>query len=154
MELIKVTESHLQSMMEWFPDQQTLKDWAGPGFRYPYDEMTFREDLNLDQLVSRALVSDGGELLGFGQFYSRLGRCHLGRLVVNPGCRGQGVVDELINQLAALGMPALQTTECSLFVLQHNRAAVHAYQRNGFEQADYPEQSPMDNCIYMVKTER
>lgn len=151
MELVKVTTGHLQSLMTWFEDEAALKDWAGPGFRYPYDEASFREDLNLNQLVSRALVAEGEELIGFGQFYSRLGRCHLGRLVINPGCRGQGAIDELIGQLAALGIPALQAAECSLFVLQHNRAALRAYRRNGFEAAEYPEASPLDNCIYMLK---
>jgi ribosomal protein S18 acetylase RimI-like enzyme len=63
-------------------------------------------------------------LAGFGQYYLRAGRCHLGRRAV---------------------------ATYSLFVLPGNERALHLYQRLGFEPACYPEPDPVfDDCIYMV----
>lgn len=151
MRLVPPTENHLLEMMTWFTTEQLLTDWAGPNFRFPFDQMTFCEDLKLKELNSYALVSPNYELLGFGQFYERMRKCHLGRLVVNPSCRGQGYASNLITSLCDLGMRELQLNQCSLFVLAHNESAMKAYKKFGFCEAIYPEPIGLDNCIYMVK---
>lgn len=70
--------------MSWFSTEEELSIWSGPGFRYPFDLSSFKEDLKLDSLKSFSFVSHERKLLAFGQYYPRLGKCHLGRLVVNP----------------------------------------------------------------------
>jgi len=151
MRLAQLTENQLQEMMTWFTTEQELIDWAGPNVRYPFDQSSFSEDLKLNKLNSYAFISPNFELLGFGQFYECMGRCHLGRLAINPKCRGQGYAFELIKQLCAIGLSELQLKECSLFVLLHNKYAIKAYEKFGFSVASYPENMPLDNCIYMVK---
>jgi ribosomal protein S18 acetylase RimI-like enzyme len=89
--------------------------------------------------------------LAFGQYYLRLGNCHLGRLIVNPNFRGQGIASHLINQLSTLGRSDLRTDSCSLFVLGHNKSAIKVYTKLGFSMADYPEEIPLKNCFYMVQ---
>ncbi|MGB0495041.1 MAG: GNAT family N-acetyltransferase, partial [Kangiellaceae bacterium] len=96
-------------------------------------------------------TSNDGNLLAFGQYYLRLGRCHLGRLVVNPELRGQGIAYHLINQLSEIGMSDLNTNSCSLFVFERNKNAIQAYAKLGFSVADYPEKMIMENCLYMVQ---
>jgi len=151
MKLINPLEEHLMEMMSWFSSQKELSDWAGPGFRYPFEKFSFVEDLNLHKLNSFSLISEEGEFLAFGQYYLRLGKCHLGRLIVSPKYRGKGIANELLNRLSTDGLIDLQVLEISLFVLTHNEAAIKAYEKFGFVISEYPEEIQLENCIYMIK---
>lgn len=151
MYLTQPSNTHLIELMSWFPTEEALSIWSGPGFRYPLDINTFKNDLKLDSLKSFSLVSTEGDFLAFGQYYLRLGKCHLGRLVVNPSFRGQGVVSHLIEKLSVMGKSELKTDSCSLFVLGHNKSAIQAYTKLGFSIVDYPDEIPLENCLYMVK---
>ena len=151
MRLTQPSDANFIELMSWFSTEEELSIWSGPGFRYPFDLSSFKSDLKLDSLNSFSLVSTEGSLLAFGQYYQRLERCHLGRLVVNPNLRGQGIASNLIHQLSVLGKSDLKTDSCSLFVLGHNKSAIQAYTKLGFSMADYPEEIPLENCFYMVK---
>jgi len=151
MHLIEPQENHLIELMSWFNNAQELENWSGPNFRYPYNFSSFIDDLKLSTLNSFVLVSKQSEFLAFGQYYQRLGRCHLGRLIVNPKCRGKGLALELMRHLCELGLNDLELNECSLFVLTHNKSAIKAYEKFGFSFTDYPEEMPLANCLYMVK---
>jgi ribosomal protein S18 acetylase RimI-like enzyme len=152
MQLIEPIESHLIEMMSWFSNKQDLENWSGPNFRYPFNLSSFTFDLKLNTLNSFALVSNESEFLAFGQYYLRLGKCHLGRLIVNPKCRGKGIALELMRQICVLGINELEVEECSLFVLTHNESAIKAYEKFGFTFSHYPEKIPLDNCLYMIKS--
>lgn len=151
MRLIQPSDPNFIELMSWFSTEEELSVWSGPDFRYPFDLSSFKSDLKLDSIKSFSLISTEGNLLAFGQYYMRLGRCHLGRLVVNPNLRGQGIASHLIQKLSVLGKSDLNTDSCSLFVLGHNKSAIQAYTKLGFSMADYPDELPMDNCFYMVK---
>ena len=77
--LAGTTRDHLRQMMAWFPNGASCALWGGPEFRYPFTEATFVADSRCDKLPTYSLVGDDGTLLGFGQYYDRVGRCHLGR---------------------------------------------------------------------------
>lgn len=151
MSLVVAEKAHVIELMSWFPDQFALESWSGPGFRYPFTEASFIEDLNPFDSNSFVLLSEQQELLAFGQFYLREGRCHLARLAVNPKFRGKGIAAELMQGLMSKGSQLLKVDECSLFVLTHNEPAIRAYQKLGFEFAEYPDQVGLDNCLYMCK---
>ncbi len=151
MRLTRPSDQDLIELMSWFLNKDELNIWSGPNFRYPFDQSTFKSDLNLNTLKSFSLISSEGELLAFGQYYLRLGKCHLGRLVVDPNRRGQGIAAHLINQLSTLGKSDLGTNACSLFVLEHNKSAIKAYTKLGFTMSDYPEIIPLHQCFYMVQ---
>jgi ribosomal protein S18 acetylase RimI-like enzyme len=146
--LVPVTRRHLGELMGWFPDARSCAAWAGPEFRYPYDEATFREDIRLD-LPSHSLV-EGDDVLAFGQYYLRAGRCHLARLVVSPIHRRRGIGLRLVRELARTGCERLGTRECSLFVMEDNAAAIATYRRAGFAFAAYPGEIPLADCAYMT----
>ena len=152
MQLIEPLESHLIEMMGWFANAQELENWSGPNFRYPFNLTSFTDDLKLKTLHSFVLESNEAEFLAFGQYYQRLGKCHLGRLLVNPRYRGKGIALELKRQICKLGLKKLAVEECSLFVLTHNQSAIKAYQKFGFTFVNYPEDMPLDNCLYMIKS--
>ena len=151
MRLTQPSDENFIQLMSWFSSEDELSIWSGPNFRYPFDLISFKSDLNLNTLKSFSLISSEGALLAFGQYYLRLGKCHLGRLVVNPSLRGQGIASHLISQLSVLGKSDLSTESCSLFVLGHNESAIQAYTKFGFSMADYPEKMPLENCFYMVQ---
>ena len=165
MRLTQVSQDHVLQMMSWFNDADSLFAWAGPGFRYPFTHDSFTEDLKLDTLVSFSLVTHDGELAGFGQCYLRHDECHLGRLLIAPNFRGKRcqigpqaslkVSHILIHQLIEQGCKELGVTlipgSVSLFVLNHNLAALNLYLSLGFVESLYPEPIPIDNCIYMIK---
>lgn len=148
--LVPATHDHLLQMMPWFPTRESCVRWGGPAFRFPFDESSFREDTKVAELASFALVDAAGGLLGFGQYYAREGRCHLGRLVIHPDRRGQGLGTRLISSLATLGSEELRARECSLFVSTGNENAERLYGRLGFVRAPYPGGEPIPQSHYMV----
>ncbi len=101
------------------------------------------------ELPSFSLVGDDRELLGFGQYYLRAGRCHLARLVISPRHRGRGLGAFLVRALCRRGCRKLGARYCSLFVLLDNIRAVKLYRRLGFALATYPGELPQ-GCVYMV----
>lgn len=152
MQLIKSTQDHQALMMSWFTDQESISIWGGPDFHYPFTPETFKADTKFEELNSYSLIDDANCLLAFGQYYLRVGRCHLGRLVVSPLHRGNGFGVQLIKALSELGLKDYGVNTYSLFVLERNVRALKLYQKLGFEVATYPEQIPIDNCLYMVKS--
>lgn len=125
--------------------------WGGPQFRYPVTQETFLADVKLSELKSYSLINEANELIAFGQYYLRVGRCHLGRLAVTPKQRAKGFGKLLIHKLMGMGCDELKVKESSLFVYELNTYAVEVYKRLGFELTPYPEYIPIEHCLYMVK---
>src|SRR5687768_17388388 len=98
MNLVTAAQTHLLEMLHWFPDRHSCAIWGGPEFRYPFTEATFREDIRL-HLPSYSLLGNDGALIGFGQYYLRVGRCHLARLIVSPQHRGRAAGAFMIREL-------------------------------------------------------
>ncbi|MEO8223843.1 MAG: GNAT family N-acetyltransferase [Gammaproteobacteria bacterium] len=143
--------AQLPELTSWFPDERSCQTWGGPEFRFPFTEVTFREDAKLDSLPSWALVQDDGAFVGFGQYYLRAGRCHLGRLAIAPILRGRGLGSTLVHELCQRGKAELGVESFSLFVLSSNESALGLYRRLGFSVVPYPEPLPgVEGCMYMV----
>jgi len=152
MKLINANDSHIKEMMTWFRNEQSLSLWSGPNFSFPFTFDSFKRDLKIEDLSSFTLVDDKENFIAFGQYYLRLGKCHLGRLVVNPKARGQGIGRYLIDCLSQRGCEALNVSKISLFVLEHNKSALNLYLNYGFTENDYPEPLPLKNCLYLIKS--
>jgi len=151
MKLEPANSEHLQALMTWLPDLRQCRQWGGPAFRFPFTAQTFIEDCRWPDLPSCVLVNEQGEPLAFGQYYKRLDRCHLGRLIVSPEHRGTGLGRTLVIELSRKGCRELNTSECSLFVLKDNAPARALYRKLGFEFADYPERHEwLEGCDYMI----
>ena len=151
MNLVKPTIEHFQQMTAWVHTRHDVLQWAGPNARFPMTPKSLMKDFKLTELISYSLLNQNAQFVAFGQCYERLGCCHLGRLIVAPEHRGKGLVNNLIHQLSAIGCAELNTQRCSLFVFEDNAAAINAYNKCGFEVAAYPDEIPMEACLYMVK---
>ena len=149
--LIEATKAHVPEIMTWFPTEHSCRVWGGPQFRFPFTVETFLADSKLMSLASYALIRESAELCGFGQFYLRVGRCHLGRLAVAPAHRGRGLGTQLIEMLLREGKKTLGVTESSLFVHLSNTAAIALYERLGFTRSPDPEPGlAIPNSLYMI----
>jgi len=149
--LEKPTSDDISTLTTWFTTEQEFTTWSGPNIRYPFDCSTLMTDLKIDSLSTFILRSQHNELLAFGQYYERIGRCHFARLVVNPARRGQGIASELLNHLQQAAQQELATSEYSLFVYADNTAAIRAYHKYGFAVEPYPDDTTLDNFVYMVQ---
>ena len=152
--LASFEESHLPALMSWFTDEESCRVWGGPDFHFPFTEESFRESAKLDAWRSWSLLRPDGGLVGFGQYYERLGRCHLSRLVIAPAERRRGLGETLVRGLCARGREELGVETVSLFVLEDNEHATRLYRRLGFRITPYPEPSPkLVGALYMVASD-
>lgn len=153
MKLVPVKQEHLLEMMEWFPDRASCTLWGGPEFRFPFTPEQFLADSKWQELPSFALIDDSDALCGFGQYYLRVGRCHLGRLAIKPANRGKGLGTRLISMLTQEGKRELAVAQCSLFVYPTNTSARALYEREGFTCVPYPDESFQSlDYHYMIRT--
>lgn len=150
--LFEAKPEQLPVLLSWFESQHDIYYWGGPGLTYPIDLESFAKQIRFRELDSYGLVDCSGQLLGFGQFYRRLNRHHLGRLAVAPDQRGKGLSKPLIAGLVKQAERKLGSAEASLFVMADNIPALKSYQSLGFEQRPYPEplSEGLQNCPYMV----
>jgi len=151
MRLVRSSETHIREIMTWFPDRHACAQWGGPGTRFPFTEDSFLEDIHWGKLPSYCAVSAEGDLLGFGQFYEKLGRCHLARLAVAPAFRGLGLGKGFISSLMRISKNQLGKNEFSLYVMEQNKPAIACYQSLGFRRAEIPEAViDLKDCIFMI----
>jgi ribosomal protein S18 acetylase RimI-like enzyme len=151
MKIEKAQSEHVREIMDWFPDLESVNRWGSPYMRYPLREETFFEDIYWDRISSRIARYEDGRLLGFGQFYPKLGRCHLARLIINPVFRGRGQGEAFIGALMKHGSGHLDTAEFSLYVMTANKPAYNCYKNLGFSLATYPHGDPhLENCVFMI----
>lgn len=144
-----IEDAHISALMSWFPDAASVAVWS-PSNHFPFERERFIHESKLAELASFMLVDARNTPLAFGQYYNRLQCCHLGRIVVDPARRGQGLGRELILKLLAKGTRELGLQRCSLFVLESNTDARKLYSRIGFLETPYPETLPLPNCLYLT----
>jgi len=148
-EIAQIENAH--EILNWFPDKESVIRWGSPYMKYPLHEIEFLEDIQWGEIDSRVARGEDGRLLGFGQFYLKLGRCHLARLVINPDLRGRGLGEEFVAALMRHGSEQLETERYSLYVMTANRSAYNCYKSLGFELAEYPHGDPkFEDCVFMI----
>jgi ribosomal protein S18 acetylase RimI-like enzyme len=138
MDIVRTREADIETLKTWFPDRESSYFWCGPGLRFPFTHQSFIEDIHWERIPAYSLLDSHGELSGFGQFYAKSGRCHLARLVISPKHRSKHLGREFISRLMSIGMHALRTTECSLFVVNFNDRALRCYRALGFVKSPCP----------------
>lgn len=151
LKLIPCTKEHIYFLSTWCSSLQEVEQWAGPDIRFPYTPETFLMDIKYQELSCYGLINQKNELVAFGQFYERLSNCHLGRLIVNPHFRGQGIAKKLVIYLSKQAISTLKLHKLSLFVYSNNVPALTLYKKLGFIEKDYPENLSITNCLYLTK---
>lgn len=117
----------------WLPDAASCLRWAGPGLRFPFTLAELPALLAVNGGASYCLPDASGAPCGFGQHWVLTpGLVHLGRIIVAPGARGQGVGRQLCEQLIARALQASGAGAVTLRVYRDNPAALALYARLGF----------------------
>lgn len=145
------TLGDITQLSQWFQSSEELTLWGGPNLSFPIELDKFINEIGIETIDSFCLTANN-EMLAFGQFYLRLGRCHLGRIIVNPHQRGLGLSAPLIKFLIETGCEKLGVKQASLFVYASNTIALKTYHNLGFNAEPYPEKLPGENCLYMINT--
>ena len=150
-DLKSIQQEHLATITGWLPDKDMCRRWAGEGLRFPMTPETLYNDLGLSQRTTRVLLDDAGALLAFGQYYNRLGRAHLARIIIRPDSRGRGVGRRFIELLMTEAVRSLNAKELSIFVDNQNRSVLPLYERLGFVEHPYPDSAPaLASSLYMI----
>ena len=150
--LTEASEEDIDQLMSWFPNANAISIWGGPEFRYPFTRETFHRDVLWSEMASYCLRDPAGQIVAFGQFYDRVGRINLARLVVHPESRGQGAGRRLISGLMAAARPLFHLSEFSLFVYEDNTPALECYKSMGFVVTEYPGEMPTgETCLYLTR---
>lgn len=128
-------------MVGWVPDAEALHLFTGTRLTWPLTAAQL-PTMEGDGLSAWMLVEDGTEaVLGHVDLTVDGEVARIGRVLLDPACRGHGLAHVLIG-LAIEQARALGATELLLNVIAGNEAAIRTYARAGFvemPQSDRPE---------------
>lgn len=138
------------ALASWLPDAQACLRWAGPLIPFPIAVESLAQQLFVPGGASYFLAGPGDQVLGFGQHWVRRpGTMHLGRIIIAPDARGQGLGRELCTQLISKGTEATGAGAVTLRVYRDNEVALSLYKSLGFVAVE-PESS--EEALFMVRT--
>lgn len=124
---------HFATLGEWIGDAEQCLRWAGPKLDFPFDRASLQSLLETEPGDSYALLDQHNQLAGFGQIFRREPATgHLGRIIIDPRRRQQGVGQILCSELIQAGVRAHGFRAISLWVYLDNAPAVQLYRALGF----------------------
>lgn len=133
----------------WVPDPEACLWWAGPRVPFPFSAAELPRLLAVSDEQSYCLAEETRSPLGFGQHWVlRPGAVHLGRIIVSPAARGQGLGRLLCELLLTQALGATGAREATLRVFRRNTAAPALYSSLGFARVE-AESSP--EVLFMRK---
>jgi ribosomal-protein-alanine N-acetyltransferase len=139
-----------EAITSWVPDASACLRWAGPRVRFPFSAAELPALLTVPNGSSYCLA-DVTALYGFGQHWVVTpGAVHLGRIILSPEMRGQGLGRVLCQQLAAKAMQNTGANTVTLRVYRDNAVAVALYASLGFT----PVESESDADLLFMKSIR
>ena len=118
-----------QQASTWIVDAEGTLLFAGPALPHPWSAEDLLATRNQGWQVFALRQAD--RAVGIGSIHTNAERAHLGRLLVDPNCRGQGLgkalVLELLDHAHQLGFQRV-----TLNVYEHNTIARQLYEKLGF----------------------
>lgn len=132
--LRRATPADVAVTLAWTPDDDALRNWAGPSTRCPATAESLWAEINHADATAFALESPEHGVVGFGQVRFREQTYgHLARIIVSPHHRGLGLGRLLCRELmreAVRLYPAIMAY--SLYVFLDNANAIALYRSLGF----------------------
>lgn len=128
----------LQALLKWISSEEELRIWSGPGFRWPLDtcqlQAYLEESKSGHRLLWSAVTIQDRILVGHAslalQAEGSVGR--LGRIVIDPARRGEGLGRALVTAAVAAGFTKTWIHTMTLGVYRHNTPARRLYESLGF----------------------
>lgn len=136
--------SDAEYLIHWIKDERVFSMWCADRFTYPLTEeqlQKYKENYDNDEhgWIFTALNETGspvGHLLMRAADYENQS-VHLGFIVVNPDCRGQGYGKEMVSLAVNYAFEILKVKRVTLKVFENNRTARQCYQSCGFRDEAY-----------------
>lgn len=133
LELRTFRPDDVDTLISWFPTEDSLQDFAGPGIQWPLNRAQLDDRLGTPGLQAWTAYQPPStepighiELLPTGPHQARIDR-----VALSPAHRGQGLAPELV--CAALAHArALDCRAVDLLVFAGNASAVRTYLSVGF----------------------
>jgi RimJ/RimL family protein N-acetyltransferase len=137
-ELRPTVVEDLQLLLRWISSEEEMRLWSGPGFLWPLStgqlHAYFEQSRSGLRLLWSAVTTQDGALVGHTslaiQAQGATGR--LGRVLVDPGRRGQGLGRALVTAAVAAGFAQTRIDTMTLGVYRHNTPAHRLYESIGF----------------------
>ncbi|WP_104131504.1 GNAT family N-acetyltransferase [Cryobacterium sp. M91] len=124
--------------------------FAGPSLTWPPTVEQFEEIAKRPGL-SASVVDDDESQAAWGHFDLTVqgGSARLGRVIVDPRCRGQGL-GHTLTQAVIEKARGLGVSKIRLAVVTDNEPAVKAYRRAGFKEVVDPERPLFTTMAYQI----
>ncbi|WP_417068683.1 GNAT family N-acetyltransferase [Niveibacterium terrae] len=127
------TIADFQTILSWITSAETLKLWGGPSLSFPPAIDRSWREIEAGPENAFVLVDQQGLVVGFGQTLLREpDAVHLGRIIVAPTRRGQGVGRHLCKALLQLALERQHPSRITLNVYRENASALSLYTALGF----------------------
>ena len=150
MEFRLTQENDVLELSCWFKSKSDIKNWAGPKVEFPFTFEQFKKEIGFNIMTSYSLL-ENNELLGFVQVFDKYDSIHIGRVVIHPNKRGNGLGVILMEYL--FETYNILNKSYSLFVYKDNIIAKNLYEKIGFKQAESSTNYEKENnCFYMKKS--
>ena len=131
--LLPAVPEHLRAVLHWINSAEELRLWGGPLLTFPPDVGKTWREIGAEDGNTFVLLDAAGSVAGFGQVLAHgSGVSHLGRIIVSPALRGQGVGRLLCEQLIAAALERHHPERITLNVYKSNTSAVELYRSLGF----------------------
>ncbi len=159
----KFKQQDISTLLIWLEgtDNRFLYLFAGPKYQFPLTEQQLLETIESDEILPfKFMDSETGEILGHCQIMRIDFQQHsasLGRILINPDCRGRGLGARMLNEITGYAKKVLNLKKLSLRVYDFNQTAIKCYKNIGFIETgtEFLEMEAFDEvwkCISMEYT--
>ena len=126
-----------ETLLSWIPSADALFQWSGPwDFRWPLDRLQLQWDLQRagDHRRIYVAVNTADEPTGHAMLtvQPEHGLGVIGRVLVDPARRGEGLGTALMHEIVRVGFDQLGLHRLQLNVYDFNLGAIACYERAGF----------------------
>jgi RimJ/RimL family protein N-acetyltransferase len=132
--LEKFSKEHYKDLISWVDSEETLMQFAGPGFKFPLTE----EQLDIsvsdaNRIAFRIINAVTNISIGHAEIYSAGELVKMGRILIgDPAQRGKGLGRQIVNLLLEHVFFKLEKTMVELNVFDWNASAIRCYENAGF----------------------
>lgn len=138
MQLITFSSQHFDELISWFPNENSLIQWGGPGVSYPigHGQLQSMLDDGQHQIPTRFcwMATDKGTIVGHSQLFFdwKNENARLCRIAIAPESRGQGLAKSMVTLVIHRAFGYLNINRVELNVYTSNEAAIRTYENLGF----------------------
>ncbi len=135
---VPFTPAHFATLASWFQSERDVAQWGGAGLSWPLDADQLQAMLNQGQGAKPErlcwMIAKDGLFIGHIQvaFDWVSGSARIGRFVIAPYCRGQGMALLVLKAMSDRIWALPEIERLCLHVFTWNEHAAHLYAKFGF----------------------